>query len=50
MDNCIFCKILAGSIHAHIVYEDDLVVALLSLEQPNPYKVLVIPRDHVEMI
>jgi histidine triad (HIT) family protein len=50
MDNCIFCKILEGSIPAHFVYEDDLVVALLSLEQPNPYKVLVIPRDHVEMV
>jgi histidine triad (HIT) family protein len=50
MDNCIFCKILAGSIPAHFVYEDDHVVAFLSLEQPNPYKVLVIPRDHVEMV
>jgi len=50
MDNCIFCKILAGETPAHFVYEDDLVVAFLSLEQPNPYKVIVIPRDHVEMI
>jgi len=50
VDNCIFCKILAGETPAHFVYEDDLVVAFLSLEQPNPYKVIVIPRDHVEMI
>ena len=44
MDDCIFCQILAGSIPAHFVYQDDRVVAFLSLEQPNPYKVLVIPR------
>jgi len=50
MNDCIFCAILAGDIPAHLVYEDDLVVAFLSLEQPNPYKVLVVPRDHVEMV
>jgi len=50
MNNCIFCMILAGDIPAHFVYEDDLVVAFLSLEQPNPYKVLIVPRDHVEMV
>jgi len=50
MDNCVFCKIVAGNLPAHLVYEDDLVIAFLSLEQPNPYKVLVIPRTHVEMI
>ena len=50
MDDCVFCQILAGSIPAHFVYEDDTVVAFLSLEQPNPYKVLVVPREHVETI
>jgi len=50
MDDCVFCKILAGELPAHFVYEDDLVVAFLSLEQPNPYKVLVVPRTHVEMV
>ena len=50
MKDCIFCRILTGDAPAHFVYEDDLVVAFLSLEQPNPYKVLVIPRAHVETI
>ena len=50
MEDCVFCKILAGHLPAHFVYEDDIVVAFLSLEQPNPYKVLVVPRDHVEMV
>ncbi len=50
MSDCVFCKILAGELPAHFVYKDELVVAFLSLEQPNPYKVLVIPRAHREMI
>lgn len=50
MNNCIFCSIPSGDISAHVVYEDDRVVAFLSREQPNPYKVLVIPRAHVETL
>jgi len=50
MDDCVFCKILKGELPAHFVYEDDLVTAFLSLEQPNPYKVLVVPRAHVETV
>lgn len=50
MDDCIFCRIVSGDAPAHFVYEADRVVAFLSLEQPNPYKVLVIPRSHVPNI
>jgi histidine triad (HIT) family protein len=50
LDDCIFCRIVSGETPAHFVYQDDLVVAFLSLEQPNPYKVLVIPRSHRETI
>ena len=50
MDDCIFCRIVSGAAPAHFVYKDDLVVAFLSFEQPNPYKVLVIPRSHLETI
>ena len=50
MGDCVFCRILSGELPAHFVYEDDLVVGFLSLEQPNPYKVLVVPREHVETV
>ena len=50
MENCIFCQIVAGEAPAYFVYQDDLVAAFLSLEQPNPYKVLVIPRAHIESV
>ena len=32
------------------MYEDEYVFGIMSLDQPNPYKVLVIPRAHVETI
>jgi len=50
MDECVFCSILAGKLPAHFVYQDDLAVGFLSLEQPNPYKVLVVPREHIETV
>jgi histidine triad (HIT) family protein len=47
---CVFCEIVAGREPASFVWRDGRVVAFLSLEQPNPYKVLVVPRAHVETI
>lgn len=47
---CIFCAILAGRAPASIVLNEPGALAFLSLEQPNPYKVLVVPREHVETI
>ena len=48
--DCIFCQISAGNLPASFVYEDKDVFAIMSLEQPNPYKVLVIPRTHIKTI
>ncbi|MGH2486009.1 MAG: HIT family protein [Ktedonobacterales bacterium] len=44
---CVFCAIVAGALPASVVYADEYSLAFLSLEQPNPYKTLVIPRAHV---
>lgn len=50
MRDCIFCRILNGDFPAHFVFQDEEVAAFVSLEQPTPYKVLIVPRAHVEMI
>jgi histidine triad (HIT) family protein len=50
MNPCIFCKILAGEAAGSFVYQDELVAAFMDIHQPNPYKVLVVPRAHAEMI
>jgi histidine triad (HIT) family protein len=46
--DCIFCKISNCTIPASFVYEDGDVFGIMSLDQPNPYKVLIIPRTHIE--
>jgi histidine triad (HIT) family protein len=46
----VFCAIVAGTEPASFVYQDEDVVAFLSLDQPTPFKVLVLPRAHAETI
>jgi histidine triad (HIT) family protein len=43
MDNCPFCKVIAGSISGFIIDEDESTIVLLSLEN-HP---LVLPRVHI---
>ncbi|MBC8334034.1 MAG: HIT family protein [Anaerolineales bacterium] len=47
---CVFCEVSVRKVPASYVYNDRDVFAIMSLEQPNPYKVLVIPHAHVESI
>ncbi len=46
MDNCLFCKIIAGEIPAQKVYEDEKVVVILDIKPVNPGHVLVLPKEH----
>ena len=48
--SCIFCDISSGKAVGSFVYRDAHVFGMMSLEQPNPYKVLIIPHDHVETL
>lgn len=47
MADCIFCKIIAKEIPAHIVYEDESVIAFLDLHPVNAGHTLVVPKSHV---
>ena len=47
---CIFCRIMAGSLPADVVYEDDLTFAFIDPRQHNPGHVLVVPRTHINDI
>ena len=44
--DCIFCKIIAGTIPAAKVYEDEHTFAFLDIAPINPGHTLVIPREH----
>lgn len=50
MTDCIFDKIINKEIPAHIVYEDDVVLAFLDLSQVTPGHTLVVPKKHVKDI
>ena len=50
VSDCVFCGIVAGTVPASVVYEDEATLAFMDLRQPNPGHVLVIPRAHREMI
>ena len=47
MDDCLFCRIVAGTIPATIVYRDDQVTAFQDIQPQAPVHVLVIPNQHV---
>ncbi len=43
---CIFCAIVARQAEASVVYEDETVVAFMSLRPVTPGHLLVVPRKH----
>ena len=47
MSDCIFCKIVDGSIPSKKVYEDEKILAFYDLEPQAPVHVLVIPKEHI---
>ncbi len=47
MDNCIFCKIAAGTIPSKKVYEDGDVVVFHDINPAAPMHLLVVPREHI---
>lgn len=46
MSDCIFCKIAAGEIPAHKVYEDDQVIAFLDIAHWTKGHTLILPKTH----
>jgi histidine triad (HIT) family protein len=50
MDDCIFCRIAAGSIPSTKIYEDEVVLAFLDIAPVSDGHVLVVPKQHFEYI
>jgi histidine triad (HIT) family protein len=44
--NCPFCNVASGKFPSHKIYEDDLVMAILSIDPMREGHTLVIPRQH----
>ena len=47
MSDCIFCKIIDGSIPSTKVYEDETVLAFRDIAPQAPTHILVIPKVHI---
>jgi len=50
MDNCLFCKIIAGDIPSNKVYEDELCYAFYDIDPQAPTHFLVIPKAHIASV
>ncbi len=50
MNDCLFCKIVAGDIPAEKLYEDDRAIAFRDVNPQAPTHFLVIPKSHIATI
>ena len=50
MENCLFCKIVAGQIPSTKVYEDETVLAFRDIAPQAPTHILVIPKAHIPSV
>ena len=50
MNNCLFCKIIAGAIPSTKVYEDETVFAFRDIAPQAPPHILVIPKAHLSSV
>lgn len=47
MDDCLFCKIIAGDIPSNKVYENEYVFAFRDIAPQAPVHILVVPKKHI---
>ena len=46
MEDCLFCKIVAGEIPGEVVHTTERTVAFRDIDAQAPTHVLVVPREH----
>ena len=47
MNDCLFCRIIAGEIPSAQVYEDEHVYAFRDIAPQAPTHILVVPKEHI---
>jgi len=48
--DCIFCKIVAGSIPSTQIYADEDVIVFKDINPLAPVHFLIVPREHIESL
>ena len=49
-ENCLFCKIIAGTVPGDFVHQDEHCVVIRDINPQAPMHLLVIPREHLESL
>ena len=44
---CLFCKIVCGTIPSQKVYEDELIYAFNDINPQAPVHILIVPKQHI---
>lgn len=47
MEDCLFCKIVAGEIPSTKIYEDENVYAFSDIDPKAPFHTIIIPKMHI---
>ena len=47
MEDCLFCKIVAGEIPSNKLYEDETLLAFYDIDPQAPVHFLVVPKRHI---
>ena len=50
MENCIFCKIVAGDIPSPRLYEDEKMIVIRDIEPKAKLHYLCIPKEHFALL
>lgn len=50
MNDCLFCRIVAGEIPSERVFEDDQVIVFKDIHPKAEVHLLVVPRKHLESL
>lgn len=50
MSDCLFCKIVDGTIPSKKVYEDDTLLAFYDVSPIAPVHILIIPKQHISSL
>jgi histidine triad (HIT) family protein len=48
MTDCLFCKIIEGTIPSTKVYEDEFALAFRDIEPQAPQHIIIIPKTHIK--
>lgn len=47
MEDCLFCKIVAGEIPSTKIYEDEFVYAFADIDPQAPFHAIIVPKEHI---